>query len=94
MRIPKNYYDLPIRTLRTAAVEARSIVNDLRDKGIIDEDLESYVYAFVQAVRWIEDCVADVVANSQTRKSAIKTRRGGKGFTSLAPLQPSKQASE
>lgn len=68
MHIPKNYYDPSIQTLRTAVDEARSIVKDFRDKGIIDKDLESHVYTLAQAVRWIEDCISDVMASSQTRK--------------------------
>ncbi len=92
MRIPKNYYDLPIRAIRTAAIEAQSIVDDLHNKGIIDEDLESYVYTFIQEARWIEDRVVVVAARTQTRKSATKTRRGGKKSTVPAPLQPSERA--
>ena len=94
MRIPKNYYDLPLRRIQQARIEAQIILNDLTHKGTIDENLEMCAAMLGAEIIWFEEAVADAVAKARTRKSAIKTRRGGKAFTSLAPLQPSEQASE
>jgi len=92
MHIPKDYYNLPLRAIRIAVVEAESIINDLHKKGITDEDLSFGVHVLGRAARWIEADVVAAVAKVRTRKSATKTRRGGKKSTAPVPLQPSEQA--
>ncbi len=92
MRIPKNYYDLPLRKIQQAKTEAQTILNDLARKGIIDENLEMCAAMLGAEITWFEEAVVAVVAETRTRKSATKTRRGGKKSTVPAPLQPSERA--